>query len=80
MHEANTALFDILVNNSAIIPFFFKSDEHFLHLWIGKKAFRRILKRWFISRITGQNVQKLQILLFFASFIARILNRDTRNV
>ncbi len=40
MHEANTALLDILVDNSVI---------------------------------TGQNVQKLQILLFFTSYIARIL-------
>ncbi len=32
-------------------------------------------QRWFtsISWITGQNVQKLQILLLFASYIARIL-------
>ncbi len=28
---------------------------------LGKKAFRQNLKRWFISWITGQNVQKLQI-------------------
>ena len=41
---------------------------------LGKKVFCRILKRWFISRITGQNVQKSQILLFFASYIATILN------
>ena len=40
---------------------------------LGKKAFCWILKRWFISRITGQNIQKLQILLFFASSIASIL-------
>ncbi len=41
---------------------------------LGKKAFCRNLKRWFTSWITGQNVQKLQILLFFASYIAHILN------
>ncbi len=40
---------------------------------LGKTAFCRILKRWFISWIKGQKVQKLQILLFFASYIARIL-------
>ena len=40
---------------------------------LGKKAFCWILKRWFISCITGKNVQKLQILLFFASYIAYIL-------
>ncbi len=41
---------------------------------LGKKAFCRIWKRWFISWITGQNVQKLRILLFFTSYIAGILN------
>ena len=55
MHEANTALLDILVYNSVIIPLY--------HLF----------KRWFTSCITGQNVQKLQILQFFASYIAHIL-------
>ncbi len=38
-----------------------------------KKVFCRIWKRWFISWITGHNVQKLQILLFFTSYIAGIL-------
>ena len=40
---------------------------------LNKKAFCRILKRWFIGWITDQNVQKLQIWLFFASYIASIL-------
>ncbi len=35
------------------------------------------MKRWFISWITGQNVQKLQILLFFAFCVASILNMHT---
>ncbi len=34
-----------------------------------KKAFFRILKRWFISLITGHNGQKLQIFAIFASFL-----------
>ncbi len=42
MHEANTALLDVLIDNSVI---------------------------------TGQKVQKLQILLFFALYIAGILKK-----
>ncbi len=34
---------------------------------LGKKAFCRIFKIWFISWIMGQNVQKLQIFAIFAS-------------
>ncbi len=55
MHEANTALLDILVDNSVIIPSF--------------------QNRTSTSRMTGQNVQKLQILLFFTSYIAGILKQ-----
>ncbi len=68
MHEANTALLDILVDNSVIIPSFQNRTSTFL-----KKAFCRIWRRWFISWITGQNVKNLQILLFFTSYIAGIL-------
>ena len=43
---------------------------------LGKNAFCRILKRWFINWISGQNVQKLQVSLrlldTYASKIARI--------
>ncbi len=49
MHEANTALLGILVDNSVIIP-----------------ESRARARKW-------QNVQKMQILLFFASYIACIL-------
>ena len=45
----------------------------FIYGALSKKAFCQILKRWFISWITGQIVQKLQILLFFVSYIASIL-------
>ncbi len=55
MHEANTALLDILVDNSVIIPSFQNRTSTF------------------ISWLTGQNVQKLQILTFFTSYIAGIL-------
>ena len=34
---------------------------------LGKKAFCQNLQRWFISWITGQNVQKSQIFAVFAS-------------
>ncbi len=51
-----------LINN----PFQIR-HKTFLHLWsIGQKTFCRILKRLFISQITGHNVQKLQILAIFA--------------
>ncbi len=36
---------------------------------IRKKAFCRILKRWFICRITDQNVQRLRIFVILASFL-----------
>ncbi len=36
---------------------------------LGKKAFFWILKRWFISRITSQNVQRLQNSANLASFL-----------
>ncbi len=36
---------------------------------LGKKAFCRILKRWVISWITSQNVQRLQIFAISASFL-----------
>ncbi len=49
MHEANTALLDILVDNSVVG---FEKDGLLAEL---------------------QNVQKLQILLFFTSYIAGIL-------
>ncbi len=38
-----------------------------------KKGFCRILKRWFISWITDQNVQKLQIFAILASQLSGIL-------
>ncbi len=47
------------------------------HFWIFLSItllLYHLLKRWFTSWIAGQNVQKLQILLFFASYIARIDN------
>ncbi len=36
---------------------------------LGKKAFCRILKRWFIGWITCQNVQRLQIFAILASYL-----------
>ena len=47
---------------------------------LGKRALCRISKRWFTTWIAGQNVQKLQILLFFASYIASILNCKRNSV
>ena len=45
------------------------------HLFkIRQALFCQILKKWFTSWSTGLNIQKLQILLFFASHIAGILN------
>ncbi len=41
---------------------------------LGKKGLCRILKRWFIGRITGQNVQRLQIFAILASFLKGNLN------
>ncbi len=46
---------------------------------LGKKAFCQIWNRWFISWITGQNVQKLQILVFFTSCIAGILKYTAKH-
>ena len=47
-----------------------KNSQNQQHLYIygmlGKKAFCRILKRWSISWITGQNIQKLQIFAILA--------------
>ncbi len=81
MHEANTALLAILVDNSVIIPSFLnRTSTFYIYGALCKKAFCRILKRWFISLITGQNVQKLQILLFFASYIAHILKLIHSNI
>ena len=48
------------------------------HLFkIRKKAF---LKRWFISWIRGQNVQRLQIFAIFASFLWGNLNIMTKSI
>ena len=50
--------------------------KHFWIFWSITLLLYHLFKigRWFPSLITGQNVQKLQILLFFALYIARILN------
>ena len=65
MHEANIALLDILLDNSVIIPSFSNwTSTFYIYGALAKTAFCRILKRWFITRITCQNVQKFQILLF----------------
>ncbi len=42
---------------------------------LGKKAFCRILKRRFISRITGQNIRKLQNFAISASFLYSYIKR-----
>ncbi len=54
--------------------FFIKTLTFFCGV-LGKWPFCQILKRWFISQIRDQNVQKLQILLVFSLIhIASILN------
>ena len=47
---------------------FFTMSLHFFHLGsIGQKGIFWIFKRWAISQIKGQNVQKLPIFAIFAS-------------
>ncbi len=52
----------------------FKMSLHFFHLWsVGQKGFLSDFEKMVYSWIPGQNVHKLQILLFSASYIASIL-------
>ena len=69
MHEANTALLHILVDYFGLLLYHhFKIGQGFSSD-LKKKVFSYI-----ISWITAQNVQKMQILLFFTLYIAGILN------
>ncbi len=49
----------------------------FSHLWrSGQKGVCPLVKRWHISGITGQNIQKLLILAVLASSVASILKNS----
>ncbi len=62
-NSENMQLQDVLVCNLANNPSFQNPTKSS----VGKKALFQILKRWYISWITGQNVQKLPIFAIFDS-------------